>query len=154
MLFNTLTANLLAESQLEKKGVEIRSKNGTRRFLDNGTEVMQAKLHGGHYFLCGEFVPAASEQSIYATQDDPVRLLHQRMNCLGIRGMERLIRENMVDGLDIKLPIRDFSCDICKLGKAVRQPFVNSTHGQMPHPLDLIHIFLWNILFVSGELSM
>ena len=80
------------------------------------------------------------------TATDQAKLLHQRLNCLGISSMERLIRENMVDGLDLRnLPIPKFVCEICQMGKAVRTKFEESTHQRMQRPMDLLHMDILEI---------
>ena len=145
-----LAANLLSELELEDKGLEIRSKDKVRKFMANDREVMRATRSetGGHYYLQGEFIPAnedVKQDMTLVTGDDKALLLHQRLNCLGIRNMERLIRDNMVDGLDVKLPIKEFVCDICQMGKAVRTKFVESTNPRARRPMDLIHMDILEI---------
>ena len=51
-----------------------------------------------------------------------IQLLHRRMGHSGNDAMQKLLRGNMVRGID-KVKIKDLSaCDFCKLGKATQQP--------------------------------
>ena len=85
--------------------------------MRNGRATLDCKLLNSDLRSSG---PAPQIESYKVELD--IQLLHRRLGHSGNDAMQKLLRGNMVRGID-KVKIKDLSaCDFCKLGKATQQP--------------------------------
>jgi len=95
-------------------------------------------------FACGTHIAAPAVVAGEAMPKDRLTLWHKRLGHLGSDSLERLVKENMVSGVNI--PRKSFSgtketCEPCLLGKQNRAPFAtNNASSQLPG--ELLHMDL------------
>ena len=88
-----------------------------------------------------------TESNHSQADSDLVNMWHQRFCHLSAQNLQRLIRENMVEGL--KLPSGDLTkcighqgtCDACMHGRQTASPF-KSTQNSCTKPLEVVHMDL------------
>ena len=64
---------------------------------------------------------------------------HRRFGHLGIESLHQLVRDEMVDGLDVDLSKKaDKFCEACTEGKHHRSPFHSASIKHSKQPLELV----------------
>ena len=100
--------NLISESKMDKKGLEIRRKNGKVHVLKpDSTIAMEGYVHHGLYHLKCAIAPSSFEPSDIAFISTPksnpsLEMWHHRAALISEDALRYMIRHEMVTGLDIK----------------------------------------------------
>ena len=119
--------NLVSESRMDRKGLEIRKRNGKVSIIkDNGEMVMQGGLQGGLYILDCILAPDSSCQSdvaFSAHYERSLDLWHRRLAHIHENGLCYLAKHNLVTGLDVQTNRSLGPCDGCVKGKHHQAPF-------------------------------
>ena len=134
----SLSSNLLSVLRLTKHhGVAVRMEKGQMSFHKAKQVVLTASICKNAPVLDGATVPAfesvLSTTSVNARIDRP--LLHRRLGHAGADRVERLIKQELVQGISItgKAPVPSI-CEPCLAGKQHRDPFpdVSFTRAKLP----------------------
>jgi hypothetical protein len=122
--------NLISESQMDQKALEIRKRKGKVSVIkNNGKMVMQGSLQGGLYILNCILAPDSSRQSdvaFSAHYERSLDLWHWRLAHINENGLHYLAKHDLVTGLDIQTNGSLGPCNGCAKG----------THHQAPFPKD------------------
>ena len=79
-------------------------------------------------------------QQVHSTHDSLNGITwHRRYGHLGIRSLQLLAKDNMVDGLNYDCSKGFGFCESCTEGKSHQLPFPKRTCKRAKHPLELIH---------------
>ncbi|GFR45348.1 hypothetical protein Agub_g6717, partial [Astrephomene gubernaculifera] len=136
---------------LADKGYESAVKKGGRSEVSyDGAVVLTASRREGSrlHYIDAEPLSVLDDDMLAEAMDtalpilDPLCLWHRRLGHLSYGGMEKLVRENMVEGLDLSLKqfaAADKVCEPCMLGKQPRVSFQSSS-STTSRPLELIHM--------------
>ena len=88
-------------------------------------------------------VPDQADKALAASSSPTAMMWHRRFGHLGVDNMARLVREQMVKGIQLKasdfMELSTQSCEPCLAGKAHRLPFPASI-SKSTSPLQLIHM--------------
>ena len=95
-------------------------RDGSLYYLDQGGPVHHACASSDH---------KSSKETIW----------HRRFDHLGAQGMQALMKNKMVSGMDFEWKQESDFCESCVEGKSHRLPFQQSTGKRTDSPLELIH---------------
>jgi transposase InsO family protein len=145
--------NLLSVSAATKQGVQFEFYEDHCYALKNNCVVLSAvKTDNGLYKLASPPIypaiprPPRLTEATYLTaaeEKDP-QLWHQRLGHIGYSSMQKLIDQQMVNGLPITaedVEKAKETCDTCHRNKLTRLPF-KSSETQTSAPLELVHMDL------------
>ena len=119
---------------MKSQNLKLNQKNGHRKYITaEGQEVMNASLKSKYYCLNTEVVRAKHQTNATA------QIMHARFGCLNKEYLERLEKEDLVDGFKMHGELSE-KCHVCIEGKQTRQPFKTSKSPRAKHPMDLIHV--------------
>lgn len=137
-----LNFNIVSVSRIESTGKAVLFRNGGVEILDNdGTVILTGKRVNGLYILDIEFVGYANKVFASKMLSD-AELWHVRYGHLGAQNLNKLVRDNMVERLDVELSAMSdcpFACKSCIYGRQTREVFDNSITSRSNRPLELIH---------------
>jgi len=137
--------NLISESRMDRKGLEIRKRNGKVSIIkDDGEMVMQGSLQGGLYVLDCILAPDSSRQSDVAFSAHYERSLdiwHRRLAHINENGLRYLAKHDLVTGLDIQTNGSLGPCDGCAKGKHHQAPFPKDA-SRATNILERLHMDL------------
>ena len=135
-----LAYNLLSVSKASESGKRVRfSETGChifdakKRLIASGTKV------GSLYYLdcltgCQEV--NAADGLLQESKED---VWHRRYGHLGARSLQKLARDDLVDGFDYDVLQEIQFCESCAEGKNHRKPFPTSGGKRSKEPLGLVH---------------
>lgn len=105
----------------------------------DGSRVCTATRRTKLFELDVELIPPS--ESALATDSKTQRILwHRRYGHIGNSGLAKLVRCNMVDGLDIEKNLESSEiCESCMKAKQVKLPFSDTPRARSSRPLELIH---------------
>lgn len=143
----TARRNLISLGQLETLGCWFQSKNYRLKVFKGDSEVLSAEYKDTLYFLDG--VPVTGEVnsadgSLYDTS-----LWHSRLGHMSVKGMQCLVKNGFLKGVDIA---EKESCEHCILGKFHKLSFKKGKHNSEV-PLAYVHSDLWGSPNVTPSLS-
>jgi hypothetical protein len=145
--------NLISESKMDKRGMEIRRKNGkvTIKKL-NGEIAIEGTLRHGLYELKCKLAPPSMREASVAFLATPsslnIDIWHRRLGHLGEQDIRHLARHKMVTGLQLDPNDKLGPCDGCAKGKHPQAPFPKSG-TRAKAVLDRLHMDLQGPFDVS-----
>ena len=109
-------------------------------FTQRGDLLFTATVRNGSGYLNGTTIP--NPEYALSVAKSPIitrSLLHQRLGHIGKDRLERLLKDNMVKGIQITdpTPIPDI-CEPCLAGKQHRAPFPHQSENRSTTPLQLV----------------
>lgn len=130
-----LAYNLISVSQLSKDGKSINFHGDTCEISSlSGDCLATGKKTGDLYELVDISIKCLS-----ACNPDVKNIWHRRYCHLHGDGLNKLVREELADGIDAK-NFNDISfCEPCAAGKNHRRPFPKKSPSRSDGPLELIH---------------
>ena len=132
-----LIYNLISVSQCVKKGKQVLFEDDSCKIVHHGSVIARGKKLKNLYVL--DTCPTAKSFVASEKTPDP-DLWHRRFCHIGINNINKMIREELVNGLDIKTTSQqDFSCEDCHHGKQARIPFPSKEETPRRKPFELIH---------------
>lgn len=144
--------NLFSIRQATQYGADVYfSKTGTMKLHMDGKLAVDTLSSHGQYVLNAqtwpEPAPTASMALLAAASNSPAELWHRRYGHMGYSNLERLVKDNMVTGIDpsiIDAASSDKVCEPCALSKQHRLPFPTAAASEtIPEPkLGLVHMDL------------
>uniref|UniRef100_T1J0W8 Endonuclease n=1 Tax=Strigamia maritima TaxID=126957 RepID=T1J0W8_STRMM len=161
--------NLISESKCDKASYDVHTHKGIKSvYKTNFDDCMSyAKLNSEHglYELVGKAKLASGvlsadvtidkscnanlSDSILANKKDQnhlslVELWHRRLGHQYSRGLNYLVGNTQVKGIEIPKRVEKLNCEVCKVAKSKRATFANKESGlTVSEPLGLLHMDLW-----------
>ena len=132
--------NLISQSTVEKRGCYINTKFGFQiRVKEDDRLVMEATTTGGLYVVnqWKEIGMTAQERALLAKVD--LQTWHERLGHINVDRLKKL-KDGMAGGVSFsEEELKDFSCEVCALGKAHKAPIFNHQRERASHPGQLFH---------------
>jgi hypothetical protein len=122
--------NVISETQLIKRGAKVMAEGTTRVVEFNGRKVISATLNKG-LWVVSSHIPIEQGEDLVShhsrtISDDETRDIHAKLGHLHVDAINKMIDENMVDGLPSKhlsSCLRNKACPHCVAGKATHEPW-------------------------------
>ena len=151
-LIKSAPANLLSISLAANSGIDmIVSADGSARLSEQGQPLIDAFQQGVYMFPATPRVPEGrvggaaaapmAASALTASNSGEAELLwHRRFGHLGYGNMNKLVKGNMVTGLNINgFTNTDSVCEPCVMAKQHRHPF-GTSEGKTTEPMQLVHM--------------
>jgi hypothetical protein len=133
--------NLLYIPQLTDKGVTVTFNSSSVTCTLDDEVILTGKRVGN--MSVARSVPAESTAAMVAKPKETPELWHKRLGHLGHDNLERLVRDDLVKGINLKpCAFREEKhdvCDPCARGKQQRLPFPERGSSQTTRVLELVH---------------
>jgi hypothetical protein len=151
LLVKGLTANLISISQLCDQGMKVNSTQSECEVTDEGgTVLMRGRRSKDNCYLWISQDEKVNLSSCLISKEDEVRLWHQKLGHLHLRGMKRAIFAGATKGLP-NLNIEEGKiCGECQIGKQTRMSHQKLEHQVTPKALELLHIDLMGSMQVES----
>lgn len=135
--------NLLSVRKMEMAGLTVTFADG-KVLIRRGSEVVAVgERRGKLYELNLSLSEGTNDSSFYSCGRVPkeMEIWHRRFGHLSAKGLEQLVRNDMVRGLktNVRKSSEKIVCEACVAGKLNRKPFVTSEGRQSSRVLELIH---------------
>lgn len=133
-----LLTNLFSVKKVAERGMEVTFGQEGARITKDGEIKCTAKQNGRLYELDVKVVRGSA---MVGESESKLSLWHRRYGHIGNTGLMKLIRNEMVEGLDVgknAKPEKEI-CACCMKGKQARLPFEEATKPRSSRPLELIH---------------
>ena len=134
-----LVVNLLSSAKADDSGAQVLVKNGYCAITVRGETVMT-----GHK-ECGLYVMHTEEEDqktcLLSSSGETAELWHRRYGHLGYKNLQRLVNEEMVQGINLtqgQVPAQKV-CETCVMAKQHCHPHPSSA-SKASAPLELIHM--------------
>ena len=137
--------NLISESCMDRKGLEIRKRNGQVRILrKNGSVLMQGCLQRNLYELDCYATPHTSQSNFAfaAKYTQSLDLWHRRLAHISGDALKYMAKHNLVTGMDLSTNGDLGPCDGCAKGKHPQAPFLKKSQSQADKILQQLHMDL------------
>ena len=139
LLVPDLAYNLVSVTSASKRGKETKFSVLTCEIRDSMSKLIAPGYREGSlYYLdhSGSIHQACTSSDQRGYKET---LWHRRLGHLGAQGMQELVNNQMVKGLDLDSKYNLSFCEPCVQGKSHRLPFQQSTEKRTSCPLELIH---------------
>jgi GAG-pre-integrase domain len=139
--------NLISESWMDLKGLEINKKNRWVKILKpNGEIIMEGNLHHWLYHMHCIVAPKSSPPAILTftakamKRSNNLKLWHSCLGHLNYKYLHDLDKHKMVSGLDLCGDINNVpQCEGCALGKHPHAPFPSNNQIWAKYPIERLH---------------
>lgn len=135
--------NLFSILSTGKLGMTTTFDGSCAKIVHKGRTVAEGKISGKVYILDAVVMRQSETNKALLTVPsvDEYKLWHRRLGHIGKSGMEKLLKKDMVDGIDMKKQSINQGkiCEPCLKGKHSRNPFETLDLPRSSRPLELIH---------------
>ena len=129
-----IEGNLLSVKKLTEKGIFVNFKENFCEIGVNDKVIALGKLDGILFKLnLGERAMAVKTDKI------DIKLLHNRLGHRNIEAIRLMIKDNMINGVEIKNNRTEEKCEVCIQAKIHRKTFPKKNEITSKQPLELIH---------------
>ena len=135
--------NLISESRMDRKGLEIRKRKGLVNVLrTDGSILMQGHLNGSLYELnCHASPSSTSPEFAFNTRyTHSLNLWHRRLAYVNEDALLYMAKHSLVTRMDLHTNGSLGPCDGCVKGKHPQAPFPNQAENQAESPLGRLHM--------------
>ena len=135
--------NLISESHMDRKGLEIRKWNGQVRILHkNGSVLMQGCLQRNLYELSCYATPHTSQSdfTFAAKYTQSLDLWHRCLTHISGDALKYMAEHNLITGMDLSTNGDLRPCDGCTKGKHPQAPFLKKSQSQADEILQRLHM--------------
>jgi len=150
LLVKGLTANLISISQLCDQGFKVNLTKLKCLVTNEQNEVIMKGTRSKDN--CYLWLPKVIVESstCLMSKDDEVKLWHQKLGHLNLRGMKRIMAEEAIRGIP-KLQMEEGKiCGECQIGKQTTMSHPQLEHHTTTKVLDLIHMDLMGLMQVES----
>lgn len=130
-----LEKNLLSVRAMVKLGANVEFVNVECKITRNGKLLAVGEMHGKLYML----KIVMSEQVNVAKKDSDLRLWHYRYGHLGMDSVTKLMKKDMVVGMNDTTDEKDAVCEGCVMGKQHRSEYPKGVAQRATEPFELVH---------------
>ena len=123
-----LSYNLLSVSRATKSGKTFECGQSTCRVLDSSNKTIATFTKSGNLYNLHSVHQGTTtnEVAMYGKEDTKEAIWHPRYGHLGVKNLERLAKDHMVEGFDYNVSKNVVFCEPCIGGKQHRTPFPRS----------------------------
>ena len=135
--------NLISESHMDRKGLEIHKWNGQVRILHkNGSVLMQGCLQRNLYELSCYATPHTSQSdfTFAAKYTQSLDLWHRCLTHISGDALKYMAKHNLITGMDLSTNGDLRPCDGCTKGKHPQAPFLKKSQSQADEILQRLHM--------------
>ena len=139
-----LTYNLLSVSKAVEKGASFIFEESECIIKDANQRIITVATKVGSLYLVTYFKPKNHVYSVTGKLQEKVHcskedLWHRRYGHLGVKGLQMLARDNMVEDFDYRDSKEISFCEPCLKGKHQRSKFLPYSERRSSEPLELVH---------------
>lgn len=137
-----LSFNLLSLRRLENTGKKVIFFGGCVTVECDGEVVATGKQHGQLYSMDFECKQKGGSRAMVGKVSRKLELWHHRFGHLGEENLRKLVKNDMVKGMNIDSDERGsakFLCESCVTAKQTRGPFQSRTEKRASRPLEIVH---------------
>jgi len=137
--------NLMSESRMDRKGMEITKRNGRITIKKpNGETIMEGRLRGNLYKINSIIAPPSSwHDAAFAARSAPnLDLWHARFGHVSLKSLRYLNRHDLVTGMDLRGTGELTPCNGCAKGKHHQAPFPQFATNRASETIERIHMDL------------
>lgn len=140
-----LAANLFSVKQATNRGARVVFEDGKCVISTNHGRLAEAYQHEGLYTLMVQYngKNGTDVKALVAAVKETPELWHRRLGHMGYTNLSKLLKGNMVDGINLHTKAIEEAkhkvCEPCALGKQTRNPFPTSV-TKTTEPLQLVHM--------------
>ena len=136
-----LSYNLLSVSKATKTDKMFQFGQSSCSIMDiNNRTIATATKSGNLYYLnCARRGTATSEVAMCGKEDTKESIWHRRFGHLGVKNLERLAKDQLVEGFDYNPKKNQTLCEPCIRGKQHRTPFPNAGGERSDELLGVVH---------------
>src|SRR6267154_2345952 len=148
--------NLFSISRLDEKGGRAKIDNGQITLFDkNHCVIAEGKRVNRLYLLDACTKNKVSKNSSTAKENsaDDWEIWHKRFGHIGITGLQRLLKANLVDGFNVNEERPFPNCEACIQAKHAHNPFPKHAEHRSEIPGELTHTDVWGpsrVTAISG----
>ena len=135
--------NLISESQMDQKGLEIQKHKGLVNVLHtDGSILMQGHLNGSLYKLNCHTSPSSTspEFAFNMRYTHSLNLWHRCLAHVNEDALLYMAKHSLVTGMDLHMNGSLGPCNGCTKGKHPQAPFPNQAENQAESPLGHLHM--------------
>lgn len=134
-----LYTNLFSVKRVTERGMEVVFGKDCARIVRNGEVVCTAKRNGRLYELNVNVVKMST--AMIGEAESQLSLWHRRFGHIGKSGLLKLIRNDMVEGIEGSVSASSSVkvCEPCMMGKQAKLPFEECVKSRSSRPLELVH---------------
>ena len=136
-----LTYNLLSVSKAVDKGISFTFNESECVIKDSNQKLITIATKAGSLYRVAGTMPKEQVHSVTKKNDCSTKedLWHRRYGHLGVKSLQQLSRDNMVEGFDYNASNDISFCEPCLKGKHRRSQSPLYSEKRKPKPLELIH---------------
>ena len=136
-----LTYNLLSVSKAVDKGISFTFNESECVIKDSNQKLITIATKAGSLYRVAGTMPKEQVHSVTKKNDCSSKedLWHRRYGHLGVKSLQQLSRDNMVEGFDYNASNDISFCEPCLKGKHRRSQSPLYSEKRKPKPLELIH---------------
>jgi len=146
--------NLMSESRMDRKGMEIVKRNGCVTIKNSDGETMiEGQLRGNLYEVNSTIAPPSSMyNAAFSARSAPnLDLWHARFGHISLKSLRYLDRHNLVTGMDLRGKGELSPCDGCAKGKHHQAPFPLTSTNRATKRIERLHMDLQGPFDVSVQ---
>lgn len=134
-----LYTNLFSVKRVTERGMEVVFGKDSARITRNGQIVCTADRKGRLYELNVDVMKQSS--AMVSESESQLSLWHRRYGHIGKSGLLKLIRSDMIEGIEGKVSSDSSQkiCEPCMMGKQAKLPFEECVKSRSSRPLELVH---------------
>lgn len=134
-----LYSNLFSAKRIAELGMEVTFGRDGARFVKQSEVLCTASRRGRLYELDVEL--KQPESAMAGKMENELSLWHRRYGHIGNTNLLKLIRSDMVEGIDVDKSVKLESeiCGSCMVDRQIRLPYDETISPRSSRPLELIH---------------
>jgi len=150
LLVKGLTTNLISISQLCDQGLEVNFSKPECQVSDKKGEVQMRGTRSKDNCYLWVSQEEAHLSTCLVSKEEEVKLWHQKLRHLHLKGMKKAISSKAIRGLpDLKI-VEDSICGECQIGKQTRMSHPRLEHQVTSKFLELLHMDLMGPMQVES----
>lgn len=136
-----LDSNLLSVRKANEMGKKVVFVNDSVLFLNFGEVIARGTVVDGLYCMDFSHDSIVDPSALIGTKQVSMEKLHERLGHLSFSGIERLLKNDMVEGINHSLSREDTQkvCESCLAGKQSSKRFEHQELPRSSRPLEIIH---------------
>jgi hypothetical protein len=151
LLVKGLTANLISIRQLCDQGMKVNFTQSECLVTDEkGEVIMRVTRSKDNCYLWVSHNEEAHLSSCLLSEEDEVKLWHQKLGHLNLKGMKKAISVEAIRGLPKLNIVEDNICGECHIGKQTRMSHPKLQHQVTSKVLELLHMELMRPMQVES----
>lgn len=137
-----LEENLLSVRKINSMGKRVTFQDKEVRIEDKGEVIAEGKDKNGLYCVDMFLEHTVDLAALFSQRKVSLTDWHKRLGHLSFSGLEKLLKNNMVDGIDISSNdlVKQYEvCESCLAGKQSCKKFLSMQLPRSSRPLELVH---------------